>query len=38
MEEFKGDLDDYQKWLNEQNALEAAKIQEIRPLVKRKSR
>ncbi|WGE58137.1 ABC transporter ATP-binding protein [Actinobacillus equuli] len=25
VEEFKGDLDDYQKWLNEQNALEAAK-------------
>ncbi|WGE32364.1 ABC transporter ATP-binding protein [Actinobacillus genomosp. 2] len=25
VEEFKGDLDDYQKWLNEQNTLEAAK-------------
>ncbi|WP_018652042.1 ABC transporter ATP-binding protein [Actinobacillus capsulatus] len=25
VEEFKGDLNDYQKWLNEQNALEAAK-------------
>ncbi|EFX91352.1 ABC transporter ATP-binding protein [Actinobacillus ureae] len=28
VEEFKGDLDDYQKWLNEQNALEAAKNSE----------
>ncbi|WGE89738.1 ABC transporter ATP-binding protein [Actinobacillus arthritidis] len=25
VEEFKGDLEDYQKWLNEQNALETAK-------------
>ncbi|WGE45559.1 ABC transporter ATP-binding protein [Actinobacillus equuli subsp. haemolyticus] len=28
VEEFKGDLEDYQKWLNEQNALEAAKNSE----------
>lgn len=28
VEEFKGDLDDYQKWLNEQNSLELAKSTE----------
>ena len=28
VEEFKGDLDDYQKWLNEQNSLELAKSSE----------
>ena len=28
VEEFKGDLDDYQKWLNEQNCLELAKSSE----------
>lgn len=28
VEEFKGDLEDYQKWLNEQNSLEAAKNSE----------
>lgn len=28
VDEFKGDLDDYQKWLNEQNALELAKKSE----------
>ncbi|WP_150539966.1 ABC transporter ATP-binding protein [Actinobacillus vicugnae] len=28
VEEFKGDLDDYQKWLNEQNALELTKSSE----------
>lgn len=28
MEEFKGDLEDYQKWLNEQNSTSENKVSE----------